>query len=584
MAVEIINGQETLYAAFTPRTDVYKATHDEPFGSENRTKSNWDRKKYMDRSFISFTFGGKAIEDWNLIAVVENDRLRRNGTANFDDLTSTYDVVDGQFYWGTRIANNELNLTLATDGITQNQLDEFIRWFAPGKTRELILAEHPNRAIMARVSNPPSISVLPFEEKTEVMIQKLKYFTSTTLYKGEINLSFVMDEPFWYSKVNLFGKADSNVSGGWYDVWTNALGEEQNIFTDEDALKIIKEDGIPVSSMITIPMILGNGLIIDQNFTITGSTDGKQVRSNPVKIGETAVAGVNNDNATTDNAVGFIGPRVWSDLNGTTIDQQHPLYLYYPGTAPVRPVIQFTLAPKIDSNNFISSPRNKYVNEGNQEGQYDVIRFYGTTSYQDFRITTPGPYTGYNQAVNIFKKVSSNTPLSEVRTLIRDGVNHKPAREWAIAVVDALSAASGETLTLGDYDSEARTSAIAKMSWFLRELDTGVLLSSAFTFDCKTGRAIGTLRYRRIDYTTSPPITTENFANWGEVVTVEEDVGDMVKSNYLVLEDRNFPTKDGRIVGYNDIDEQNRSHSYKISVTSYLELEKFNVFYKYMYY
>jgi hypothetical protein len=47
-------------------------------------------------------------------------------------------------------------------------LDEFLHWFAAGKIRELILAEHPNRAIMARVSEPPRLSVLPFEKPIRI--------------------------------------------------------------------------------------------------------------------------------------------------------------------------------------------------------------------------------------------------------------------------------------------------------------------------------------------------------------------------------------------------------------------------------
>jgi len=47
--------------------------------------------------------------------------------------------------------------------MTERQLDDFREWFAPGKERELILSEHPNRAILARVAAAPVYSFLPFE-------------------------------------------------------------------------------------------------------------------------------------------------------------------------------------------------------------------------------------------------------------------------------------------------------------------------------------------------------------------------------------------------------------------------------------
>jgi len=71
----------------------------------------------MNRSFISFTYGGEHIEDFNLIATINNDRLERSGYASFDDTVTTYDNLDGQYYWGTHYKTNELNFTLSTDGI-----------------------------------------------------------------------------------------------------------------------------------------------------------------------------------------------------------------------------------------------------------------------------------------------------------------------------------------------------------------------------------------------------------------------------------------------------------------------------------
>jgi len=65
-------------------------------------------------------------------------------------------------------------------------LDKFLYWFHAGETRELILAEHPNRAILARVAEPPQISLLPFEDDATITINNIQYKTKTTLYKGDI--------------------------------------------------------------------------------------------------------------------------------------------------------------------------------------------------------------------------------------------------------------------------------------------------------------------------------------------------------------------------------------------------------------
>jgi hypothetical protein len=87
---------------------------------------------------------------------------------------------------------------------------------------------------MARISTPPRISLLPFEHKDRINIGNSSYEVTTSLYKGEINLEFVMDNPYWYSKTGVI--------------------KSQN-FTPEE-LKIIYEDGIPSSNMFSASSII----------------------------------------------------------------------------------------------------------------------------------------------------------------------------------------------------------------------------------------------------------------------------------------------------------------------------------------
>lgn len=195
---EYLNGVEELQTYQSP-TQVYKATHD----------GIGKRLSLRDRSFISFTYGGKVIEDFNLIAYTEDDSLNRPSYANFEDISETYDVIDGQIYWGTHFTGSELTLNLITDGIEERELDEFKRWFTPGIAKELVLAEHPNRAIMARIAEPPQLNLLPFEQKVSKILAGQKKETSITLYKGTIELHFIADEPFWHSRYNLFVPAMS---------------------------------------------------------------------------------------------------------------------------------------------------------------------------------------------------------------------------------------------------------------------------------------------------------------------------------------------------------------------------------------
>lgn len=159
----------------------------------------------LNRQFISFSYGGKNIEDFDLLAVFSNDRLNKEIYAPFNDTTTEQAELDGQMFWRTNFKAGGLSFNLATDGITSAQLEEFKVWFQPGIERELILSEYHNRGILARVSSTPQMSLLPFEKEVEVAIgqdENLKpiyYKTKISLYKGEIKLDFVMDDPYWYS-------------------------------------------------------------------------------------------------------------------------------------------------------------------------------------------------------------------------------------------------------------------------------------------------------------------------------------------------------------------------------------------------
>ena len=253
-SIGVITQTELVSESSKSHRQVYQATH----------LSDGKSDSYMNRSFISFSYGGKNIEDFNLIACVNGDRMERQLTGNFNDLITSYDVINGQYYWGTYFTNNEMSFTLATDGITQPELEDFIHWFKPGEIKELILAEHPNRAIMARVAAPPILSTIPFEEKVEFVLDGQTVNTSTTLYKGEIQLDFIMDDPFWYSKLSLLIRKDEE-NEEWVKEWKDANGNNVSVLDSKDALKIIYEDGIPIlpstdNLFFTSKILLGNNL------------------------------------------------------------------------------------------------------------------------------------------------------------------------------------------------------------------------------------------------------------------------------------------------------------------------------------
>lgn len=529
----------------TRHSQVYTATHD---GAGNRLP-------YMNRSFISFTWGEKCIEDFNLLAIIENNSLQRKLYADFGDNVTESDVWDGQIYWSSHFNANSIEFALFTDGITENQLGDFKHYFQPGRIEELTLSENPNRAIYARISAPPEYSVLPFEERITTKIAGKEYETSTTMYKGRINIEFIMDDPFWHSRANILDKLKAD---GTYDSgkWVDANGRDSIILNDEDALKVLTEDGIPMSMMLrdtatsmstTTPLILFG---TEQATTVDTSTKptGSRVESATIDSGHVAFV------LTTDDATINITQASTIAANDSGTDTvRTPGYFYYAGTAPCAPILQFSLTPTLSSS-YIALPRNSYAYPNGV--QYNTI-IIQSQHKKRFTFTTPGIYTGYNQAINIFKNTGlNNAAWEEVRIALRDNVKHWAPRAYAIAVLNSIK---GSTTTA---TRTLLNSCITQMQDFLKD-NSGTIPAATYTFDCKTGKATATITYR----------TAANV-----VTSSEENVGDMVRSNYLVIEDRNYPTANGYIAQWTSANPQYSHRIYADAVLSNVNLQ-----YKYLY-
>ena len=561
----------------TPTSQVYQATH----------RGDDTRLPFMNRSFISFTYGGKHIEDFNLIATIDGNRISRNGYADFNELATTYEVGYGQYYWGSYYKTNSITFKLATDGMDQRQLDNFVWWFGADEVRELILAEHPNRAIMARVKNPPEISLLPFEKKIKVQIGEESYTTSTTNYKGEITLSLVMDEPHWYSKINIFGHQTSEEEGGLYrDDWIDANGIAHSVYDDPDAIKICYEDGIPISSMLQESMLLGDNTFAtvqqEASGCIATMTESNQQEGSRT---ETYVSGAvvgDDDNLqeeytyevdvtyvyTENNSVVPItvtevlpanrvltmgrihGPKMNTDTSLITVGPSNPvLYFYYAGTAPAPVKLSFTLQ-SVTENKYISLPSNTFASNNGKE--YNTITLESLNK-QELKFTTPGIYTAYNTAVKIFKE-SDGKDIVEITELLRDYVYHSGVRAWAMRILDSAVAAypSSNILNKGE-----------EMATFMEYVfwgDDEQIAPASYSFNSKTGEAIGWFKYREIDDTVpSFDINSWKAYRRENLVEHEENIGDMLKSNYLIIRDRNLPVN-GVIEHWQD---NNRTGSHK---------------------
>lgn len=561
------------------RTQTFIVTHD---GAGNRLP-------LMERSFMSFSFGGKHIEDFQLVVTL-GDRLSKNLYADFEDVTSQYTTIDGQYYWGTRMNGNTLDFTLSTDYITDYMLEEFKHWFRPGVERDLILAEHPNRFIRARVATPPSMNMIPFGESVDYVINKSgdeedrkEYKTKTTIYKGDINLSFTMCEPYWTGILNYMPYPGRGVHEASEDPMQQRIIDlldtiiDTNTLTSKEALKICLEDNIPhddalyadddfsigikepytdIILLSTVPGLTTNGepQTIDtpkdriSSEVSPDSSTWAQTYSQDVGVYyyvsslKTAMADYSHADDEDDARIGYLlTSSSGFNFSGNTEDENgnNVKYLFYGGTAPSKPIISFVMnivkhQEDDEYNGYIVHPINSITSDA------DAERSYIKVGEHYFKFTTPSICTMYNRVLEKLDNIDEDETIVNTKDWIRENIKNKYVRQWLFYCLDQAGA-ENDSITSEKWEQARNqfiTFFVEQPRWVydyvnrIREWE--IKYEVSFEFNSKTGEAIGKFICRTPD----KPIN-------GKPIT--ENVGDMVLSKYLIIDERNHLV-DGRVV------------------------------------
>ena len=124
------------------------------------------------------------------------------------------------------------------------------------------------------------------------------------------------------------------------------------------------------------------------------------------------------------------------------------------------------------------------------------------------------------------------------------------------------------------------------MTYFLMNADGTALLPLTCSFDSKTGESLGYFKYRTVPVANddvSLPADLNVWQTYGTVVEVTEDIGDMMRSNYLIIKDRNHADENGNIVQYDPTKPNGREFSHYIQHNFGTEISNLLLEYKNMY-
>ena len=482
------------------RTQVYTATHDEsgqPLSSVQRSYISFSWTNLYDP--LTFTRPEKVdIEKFKFIVVNKGNMFDRQFYSDFKDLTTSYDIIDGQHYWGTSFEPNKIEFDLATDEVDELTLQEFRHYFQPGIVRELILSEFPYRAILARVSDPPEFSMLPFEKKVTCNVRGKEYTTSTTIWRGSAHIKFVMDDPFWYSIKGVFQESDK---------------------LEDNEIKAIIDDGIPDVDMLETSCFLGNDYIANYTPSESDST------SSTVEI--------------------------LASAPGINITENKDYYLYYCGTAMEKPEIYFTFdINQFDETGYFNGIGNTYV-EGVDYGKIQIDN-------EIFKFTAPSFITAYNQVVSIVRNdFEAGNSITDLTKAIRDSVNNFYVRAWATSICEwSKQHGNGivKDVATGELDAGFADNFITDLKGIFYKEEPATTQEEGYVnpngedytmpcmcwFNTQTGEATMTVNMNTLDFQDSEP---ENFSdNITSHIQITENSGDMARSKYITIKERKLPT------------------------------------------
>ena len=370
------------------------------------------------KEYIDFSFAGRHISEFGLVAVTSGDRYKFAGSPDFEDETSNVNGVWGQYYWGTNYKTKTYSYSLATDGMTERQLEEFKYHFRPGHYGQFYEDAWFDRYCYVRIKAVVDFNFIPFQEEAEVAGVKFL----SRIYKGECNISFIQDRPFMYSFYQIL---DSKIS-------------ELNTLNDNGkaAARMMHHSNIPArdswtknikcatGSWLSLPVIQekihyekdGNGKVIKQWTEYIESEDNSNIFNNTHFIpyyNPSTVESEGNIEFTIQRSVTPVSLGVWE-----------PVYfneIYDNITNPSNPYNTIRITEKIHSDKMGFGRESKFL--------------------KTFKYGLPEVSAEINRAIKIaytFSEEYDRGALVDLQSRLQEEIVNKYVLTWAVRVLQKI--------------------------------------------------------------------------------------------------------------------------------------------------
>lgn len=134
--------------------------------------------------FIGFSFNGVHSSDLGIIRTSNGSRFDENLLPTIQNNTVQVPGGNGTYYFGSSHTQKPFSIPIAFDGLTESGVRRLREVFGTDKICRLIYDETPYKYYMVKISAPPQIKTICFDE------------TGERIYKGEGTLQFVAYYPY----------------------------------------------------------------------------------------------------------------------------------------------------------------------------------------------------------------------------------------------------------------------------------------------------------------------------------------------------------------------------------------------------
>lgn len=346
-------------------------------------------KNCHEKEFIDFEFDGKHVSEFGMVAVADGGRHSFDAAPTFEDETSQVNGIDGQYYWGTHFGSKKMSFTLATDGMTEAQVNAFKLHFKPGKYGKFIEDKLSSRYGYARISQVTTFNTVPFRVEKKIMGQTI-YINE---YKGDCRITFEFDDPYMKATMNLIED-----------------------FTENNELKLraMYTNGTPYSASWNS----------NNNYVCF-------VGSNEKILTKGAVSPLTSGGLSNQSALTYYNPAT-SKTKAIIQMKFQPTFIADGETSVSFPVYFHEIRDDINNNTF---PYNRILTTLSVDK--DVVRT--SCDYpKEFRYTTPNVIQQINHAIELaasFYAKSSTGPALDFEELLRLEIVDSKVMAWAAAVL-----------------------------------------------------------------------------------------------------------------------------------------------------